>query len=1041
MQLKLDLKKNANLKKGNLTVYKSSAGSGKTSKLSTSYISICLSNESDDYFKKILAITFTNKAANEMKERILSYFRKISEKSINKHVIDELKYQTNIKEEEIFQKAKRIHSKMIHNYSDISIMTIDKFNYQIIKSFTQDFGISNNVEVELDEDKIIEPSVKELLNNVNEKEGVLTKNFLSFLFYKLKSKKSTDLVSEIENFTKEILKEKSYLNLPEKVDNDFFFDLQNRIKISLEKNKNKLIELNQKSSNYLKNNNIDIDHLLKKPGIYNFFESMMYEKSVSFQKNNASIEKKIQSGEIFSAKGKKIFEISQRLSMSKQFQFFYSEYKSCSTKINTDLILNENIFLMKFVNDIIISIKKYCNENNIIHISSFNKLINRVIVNQPSAFIYEKIGKRYKHFLIDEFQDTSVLQWQNLLPLIVDSIDYYKSLIVGDAKQSIYRWRSSDVKQFISLPKLRDMKSILFSKEWENKIDSQCNIIPLKYNYRSKKNIIKFNNDFFKKIKQNCGIKFINDVYQNLHQKDSRSKEGGYVYIELFDNKNFENLICNKVSSEIKNLVSENLSSYKDIAVLCNSNKDIQRIAGHLVSKNIPIISEDGLLVNKCKHVKFIINFIKNIQISDNFTRFLVLNYLFGSKLEKHNLRALSISEKKFKNKIVSSYPGCESIYFYRYSIYEIVEKIVSTFNLENDAYIHHFKNFTLSYQNKYSSDTDSFIKFWEENSHKEKIQSPSNINAVNLLTIHKSKGLAFKNVIIPFNWDKNLNRKFIYAYDFKYQSSILNLILNYSTNLKNSSFSDIYEKEIELNLMDNVNKLYVAMTRAIDRLYIFSKHPSKNQLKNKFEHLQKGYLNSFLCNQDINYPFILGKKDFKSFDKKLAEISSKTIYNNNFRNWEEILKFKFTETDKKIIEKKDWGNIFHLALSKITSQGMINEVINTLIVQGVCDKVESVKLKKQICEFLSHNEIKNYFFNSFEILNEKEILLKDGRSFIPDKVIIKNNEVLIIDFKTGKKDEDHEKKIQEYSYIYSLMGYKNIKTKLIYVQKYLKDD
>ncbi len=1039
----MDFKKNisANLKQGNLTVYKSSAGSGKTSKLSTNYISICLSNKSDDYFKKILAITFTNKAANEMKERILSYFRKISEKSIDKYVMDELKCQTNIKEEEIFLKAKRIHSKMIHNYSDISILTIDKFNYQIIKSFTQDFGISNNVEVELDEDKIIEPSVKELLNNVNKKEGLLTKNFISYLFYKLKSKKSTDLVSEIENFTKEILKEKSYLNLPEKVDNDFFFDLQNRIKVSLEKNIRKLIELNQKSSNYLKNNNIDVNHLLRKPGIYNFFESMMYDKSSSFQKINESIEKKVQSGEIFSAKGKKTFEISHRLSMSKQFQVFFYDYKSYLKKINTDIILNENIFLMKFVNDIIISVKKYCNENNIIHISSFNKLINRVIVNQPSAFIYEKIGKRYKHFLIDEFQDTSILQWQNLLPLIVDSIDYYKSLIVGDAKQSIYRWRSSDVRQFISLPKLRDMKSILFSKEWENKIDSQCNIIPLNYNYRSKKNIIKFNNDFFKKIKQNCGIGIIDDIYDNLHQKDSRSKEGGYVYVELFENKDFENLICNKVSSEINSLVSENLSSYKDIAVLCNSNKDIQRIASHLVSKNIPIISDDGLLVNKCKQIKFIINFIKNIQISDNFTRFLVLNYLFDSKIEKHNLRALSISEKKFKNKITSSYPDYENIYFYRYSLYEIIEKIVATFNLKNDAYIHHFKNFTLSYQNKYSSDIDSFIKFWEENNHKEKIQSPSNINAVNLLTIHKSKGLAFKNVIIPFNWDKNLNRKFVYAYDFKYQSAILNLILNYSSNLKNSSFSNIYENEIELNLMDNVNKLYVAMTRAVDRLFIFSKYPTKNQIKNKFEHLQKGYLNSFLCIQDITYPFNLGRKNFKSFDEQLSKISSKTISNNNFQNWEKILKFKFTDSDKKIIEKKDWGNIFHLALSKITSLSVIKEVVNNLMVQGLCNKVESVKLKKQIYEFLSHDEIKDYFFNSFEILNEKEILLKDGRSFIPDKVILKNNEVLIIDFKTGSKDKDHEKKIQEYSNIYSLMGYTNIKTKLIYVKKYLKDD
>ena len=487
--------------------------------------------------------------------------------------------------------------------------------------------------------------------------------------------------------------------------------------------------------------------------------------------------------------------------------------------------------------------------------------------------------------------------------------------------------------------------------------------------------------------------------------------------------------------------MSKNLSSYKDIAILCNSNKDIQRIANHLVSKNIPIISDEGLLLARCKQVKFIINFIKNIQLSDSFTRFLVLNYLFGNELNNHDLKALSISEESFEKRVISSYPNYDKTQFLRYSIYEIVEKIVLVFNLENDAYVHHFKNFALNYQNKYSSNLESFIKFWEENNHKEKIQSPSDINAVNLLTIHKSKGLSFKNVIIPFNWDRNLNRKFIYANDFNYKSEILSLIINYSSSLKDSLFSEIYEKERELNFMDNVNKLYVAMTRAVDRLYIYSKNPSKSQLENKFEHLQKGYLNSFLCVQEFKYPFVFGEKDFTSADNKTSNLSIKISTNNKFKSWQDLLKFKFTENDKKIIDKKDWGTIFHLALSRISSIDLISKVINDLLVQGVCNKSESIKLEKQINEFLSHDEIRSYFFNAFEVINEKEILARDGRSFVPDKVIIKDNEVLIIDFKTGVEKDDHLKKIQEYSDIYSLMGYRNIKTKLIYVKNYIANE
>ena len=1027
--------------KPNLTVYKSSAGSGKTFTLSVNYIAICLSNKSKDYFKKILAITFTNRAANEMKNRILSYLKNISEKSIDQYILDELKLRTGLNEEEIFKKAAIVHSKMIHNYSDLSIMTIDKFNYQIVRSFSRDFGISNNFEIELDIEKIIEPAVKELLNKIDSEEGVLTRNFMSFLFYKLKSKKSTDLVSEIENFAKQVLKEKSYITFPKKVDYDFFIELQNKIKVSTEENKKKLRQLNLKSSQYLRKNNITIDHLTKRPKIYNFFDSMMLDDKIWLQKSNIRIEKRVKSGEIFSSVGKKMFDSSKRVTISKQLQIYYNEYKHCVKKLNTDVILNENIFLMKFINDILSFVTSYCEKSNVQHISNFNKLINKIIVNQPSAFIYEKIGRRYKNFLIDEFQDTSILQWQNLLPLIVDSVDYNQSLIVGDAKQSIYRWRSSEVNQFIDLPKLANMELISSSHEWENKLKSQYEMIFLENNFRSKKNIIKFNNDFFEKIKQSCGFGIVENIYQNLHQKDSYAEVGGYVNIELFDNDDFDKSICNKVSSEIFDLVSKNLSSYKDIAILCNSNKDIQRIANHLVSENIPILSDEGLLLSKCKNVKFIINFIKNIQLSDSFTRFLVLNYLFSNELNNHDLKALSISEERFEKRIISKYPNYDKKQFLRYSIYEIIEKIVLDFNLKNDAYVHHFKNFALYYQNKYSSNLESFIKFWEENNHKEKIQSPSDINAVNLLTIHKSKGLSFKNVIIPFNWDRNLNRKFIYANDFNYKSEILSLILNYSSSLKDSLFSEIYEKERELNFMDNVNKLYVAMTRAVDRLYIYSKNPSKSQLENKFEHLQKGYLNSFLCVQEFKYPFVFGEKDFTSADNKTSNLSIKISTNSKFKNWQDLLKFKFTENDKKIINKKDWGTIFHLALSRISSIDLISKVINDLLVQGVCNKSESIKLEKQINEFLSHDEIRSYFFNTFEVINEKEILVRDGRSFIPDKVIIKDNEVLIIDFKTGVEKDDHLKKIQEYSDIYSLMGYRNIKTKLIYVKNYISNE
>ncbi|MAM04833.1 MAG: hypothetical protein CMD06_02615 [Flavobacteriales bacterium] len=1032
----------------NLNLYRSSAGSGKTYTLAISYIKLSLIGyyKGDvKYYQRILAITFTNKAASEMKERILVYLFELSKSKDINGVLEKIKSQTSFDDNIIFEGARKIYHHIIHNYSNFSISTIDKFTTHIVRSFSRDLNMSYNFDLELDNSKIIEPVVALILNEVANDGGDLSDVLLNFSLSKIQEGKSSDIEQDLQQFSKEILKESSHdfinndFNIKSCIDSkEFIFFKKTRVLTKITSLRNEVCE-------YFNARNISKQHFIRGT-FYNYFtinlksdDDKKWIPSETLQQNlsnNVWYNKNATQEVVLLIESCK----EDLLCFFNKMMSFIVEYYSCKAIL-------KNIFSLSILNELRASILRFKLENNIELLSDFNKKIHQIISNEPAAFIYERIGERYNHYLIDEFQDTSVLQWQNLLPLVVDSLDYGESFLVGDAKQSIYRWRGGQSEQFLQLPEIYKGDKLQFKDEWERKMSCHIKESNLDFNFRSRKEIVEFNNNFFKKTKTILDPS-IQDMYVGHTQRIISQNSGGYVHIQLFNNddKDYKISILEKIISEIDNLISNHNCSYNEIAILCNTSKKVSLVATYLSEKKIPVVSNDGLLLCSSPKVNFLISFLTFLNNpNDLVSRAAIVTYLYKYRLNNVDLDVLYTKSKDL-NAFFSILKDA-NVYFVEEKLlslplYDMIERLIMICNIQEDIFTQFFLDFVFNYSKKVESNLPSFLRLWTDRSDKEAIVLPEGINAVQIMTIHKSKGLAFDNVFIPFNWEdtNKINDIWVNTNNFL-KGKLPSALITSNSNLRHTYFADEYFRNKNLRLLDNLNKLYVAMTRARDRLYIFSKSfPSKIQPG----FFSKGYLNSFLLKYSDNYPIITGNNFSKD---RFKDVSNDVfiVKNRKKLNWRDIISIKHTASEiydlkqKKI--RKDWGKLFHNVLAEIHYLKDLEKVLNKLMISGGCTKDDYNKLKESLTEFFNSDEIIKYFSNDWYVKTEKEILMPNGKTYIPDRLLFKkdSDEVVVIDYKTGAERQKDKEQIIKYSDALVNMGFLNVKRILIYTNNKYK--
>ena len=1031
-------------------VYNASAGSGKTFTLVKQYLKVLLTSNDLFMFQKVLAITFTNKAAGEMKERVLfnlEEFAKGSESDLLKIILRETDLDSTI----IQERSKKILDAILKNYSAFSITTIDSFTHKIIKSFAFDLGLSLNFEVEMDAISLLNEAVDVLISKIGTDQK-LTSLLIDYSLDKTDDDKSWDISKDLNDFAKVLLNEddvKHFRRLADKKLDDFF-ELKNKIQKSNKGIENEYKVFGNEVLSFIETSGVQLSDFAYTGEFPKHFQKLTKLRFLKFDdlKFDARLNTVIEDGKNLFAGKASVASKDTIEGISEQLRLYYYQSKDLYNRTYSSYLLNKitlkSIIPLAVLNNVNSELNNIKEDNNIRLNSEFNQLISDNIKNEPAPFIYERIGQRFQHYFIDEMQDTSVLQWQNLIPLIENALAQENSnlLLVGDGKQAIYRWRGGKAEQFIDLGS-NEISPFNIQKEIKN----------LETNYRSYSEIINFNNTFFSHT-----ANFIhNESYKNLFIEGNgqleNAKKGGFVSLSFLEKE--EDKEDEKVKYPKK--VLEKINQLKDdfylneICVLTRTKKDGIAVADYLSENGVSIISSETLLLKNNSKINFIIDFLYSIQnTNDEEKRFEVLYFLHEHlqlKVPKHEFFKKHVkSTNAFIFENLKSY-GISFNFpvFQQVPFYEKIEEIIRGFRLVNssNAYVQFFLDVVLEQQRK-ATDIGDFLEFWELKKDKLSIVASENANAVQVMTIHKSKGLEFPVVIFPcdVNIYKQINPK-IWFDDLPKEYHFKELLIDYKEDLVliNERGLEIYNQQREELELDNFNLLYVSLTRAAEQLHIITEKKISAKGIVNLNHYSGVFINYLkeqnLWQEDLlEYSFgNIERTKNKEAAESLAEIHQKFIstpwQEHNIVLLASASKLWDTAQGKAI----DFGNLFHEMLSKIITKNDVNSVTIKYHQKGFINKVQLKLIKEMMYLVVNHPKLAVYFSDKVTVFNEREIVDFDNQVVIPDRLVFNHlNEVTVIDYKTGSPSSEHHQQLLKYERVLKSMDFKVGKKLLIYI-------
>jgi len=1046
------------------TIYDASAGSGKTYTLTKEYLKILFLAATDDAYKKILAITFTNKAVNEMKTRIVSSLYEFSIAPTSEKAMELLKNiaeETKLSEATIRDKAKAIIKNIIHNYAAFDISTIDKFTHKVIRTFAQDLHLPPNFEVSLDTDILLQEAIDLVISKAGEDQS-LTQLLIEFSKDRTDEDKNWDISSELLKVAQLITNENNseeIKELSEKSIADFGI-----IKKKLQAANTQLLADSQLIAQEVLAH-IDTNGVSRKSFyssyVPNYLEKIAVQKLVQNQTvlnylngNNPSYSKATPQSEkdFIDANAAQIVASIEKINALAGKFALYNAFL-------------QNINPLSLLNTIYQEFKKIQEEQNIVSISDFNTIIHNEIQNQPAPFIYERLGEKYRHYFIDEFQDTSVMQWQNLIPLIDNALageDAYGTkgtlMLVGDPKQAIYRWRGGKAEQFIDLAKEIDSTNPFSNKDKRTE--------RLKTNFRSYSEVIQFNNAFFKHLALQFKNEDYKNLYENLSNQNCNSKTGGYVNltfiqvpeedaeIDGFDAENDTVTIKDKVYlsqtlQTIKQCLDQQFE-YKDIVLLTRTKAPGVKLANFLTENKIPILSSETLLIQNATEVKLIIallRFLKNPKEEEakSYVLYYCAKYL-QSAMEIHdfilatkNKNSLELEGYLQTIGIPISFNDCK-----KKSLYETVETLVSVFLKDkvNTSYLQYFLDLVLEKDVKSQSSISDFLAYWDKMGFQKSIPSPEGTNAVRIMTIHKSKGLEFPVVIFPFaeeDFSKKIKDK-LWIPLAAPEMDLPRALINNKKEVENygATAQTIFQTKNQEEILDTINVLYVALTRAEEQLYVIS---------NKKVNPKGDFVTTNLSYYFLDFLQKIGQYEPTKFTYEfgIAERKSKHSEDNSVLHSIGIVAQKMKPTKISIAQREAlmWGSaqqdaiafgtILHEIMALIQTKETLDGALQQALESGLMLLSQREVFKKTIQKILDHPELNVFFETGGKVYNEQAILKNGAKTIKPDRVVLKGQEAYLLDYKTGEKHEKHRTQINEYEIALQEMHYEVVKKVLVY--------
>lgn len=1102
-----------------LTVYRASAGSGKTFTLAVEYISLLVKDPEN--YQHILAVTFTNKATQEMKMRILSQLYGIANSlQSSQQYFNKVKEKTNMPDAVIRNNARAALTLLIHRYNNFRILTIDAFFQQVLRNLAHELGQTANLRVDLNNEEITEKAVDQMIESLEKGQPVL-QWISTYINNSIEDDNGWNIIGKIKTFGTNIFKDfyKAHeANLKEQLSNADDFKVY---ETTLRKRRNDIRKtFNSKAKsilNEIKNANLDIPSNYRS-GLYKY----LTDSAIAPLTN-----KPLKAGVLKANESPQNWTSSKCAKADKQqIQTLAAEVLSAQlseliaynddnwNEFQSIQLTLSHLSELRLLHAIADAVDNLTKDTNRFMLSNTQALLKELIADSDTPFIFERIGARLKHVMIDEFQDTSTIQWQNFQVLLANCMaqELSQNLIVGDIKQSVYRWRQGDWGILNNIE-----KSFAHQK---------IRLETLDYNYRSEKRIIDFNNAFWEQCVANTAkevaqddaekAKIVQKAYEDVAQKTHKTTENGFVKISLYPSKSMKEAVLEELIETIKELFNNGYGgkNQSKIAILVRSKSNIQDIVNALLQSfgnEINIVSDEAFRLDASLSVNIIVSAMHLLTHPDDVLTRGKLVKLYNQEVlkkpltdtdllvsinESNNIDTKNIDKKerrklateqqmaKLNSQLPPEYVANRELLL-GLPIVDLVDKLFMLFGLDQlegqSSYICTLYDTLNDFLKDHTADIDDFINEWENSLSSKTIQSDE-IEGIRIMTIHKSKGLEFDNVIIPFcNWE--MEKKGTLWCETKNKPAPYNklplLPIDFSRDkLIGTVFEDDYKEEHFQNIVDNLNLLYVAFTRASKNLFVFGLRQGKTTLDNIAKGTPPGnrsyaielalrQVSEQLQGSSLSFPDDIGSEIHFEYGTLVPETHEKehAVADNPFlikpdkhivsiATYPQAATFKQSNKSIEFVKGEDVdpsdrtryikiGNVLHQLFSTIYTTADIPARLNELEQQGIIynDEITSAQLRTRIEDAITNPQVQEWFSKRWQLYNECTILeynkdTNEMEEHRPDRVMTDGKEFVVVDFKFGKEREEYKKQVQQYMEILIRMGHKKVSGYLWYVVK-----
>ena len=1068
-----------------LLVYKASAGSGKTFTLAVEYIKHLIINPRA--YRQILAVTFTNKATAEMKERILTqlygiwkgeptskaYLERIKDEGLK--IKDEKARNGNnrlLTDGEIRQRAGMALQYMLHDYSRFRVETIDSFFQSVMRNLARELELSPNLNIELNNSEVLSDAVDSLIEKLTPTSPVLAW-LLDYIDERIRDDKRWNVSNEVKSFGRNIFDE-SYIERGEKLRQ--CLRTPNTLKLYRDVLRDMETEALEQMKSFYDQFEGELEGHALTPedlkggarGIGSYFRKLRDGRLSDKDVLNATLQNSLADAKNWATKTssrKDDIICLAKTSLIPLLQEAERMRPQRNRTLNSCRLSLQHLNKLQLLNHIDEEVRTLNREHNRFLLSDTNALLHKLVREGDSSFVFEKIGANIRNVMIDEFQDTSRMQWDNFRLLLLEGLSQgADSLIVGDVKQSIYRWRNGDW----------GILNSLGNKEL-NLNSFPVRVETLKTNRRSETNIIRFNNQVFtaaidylnalhlNELKEDCLP--LKRAYADVVQESPKSTEYGYVkatFLEPDDEHNYTEQTLLALGEEVQRLLEEGVT-LNDITILVRKNKNIPPIADYFDKElHLSVVSDEAFRLDASLAICMLMDALRCLSNPEN-------KIAEAALMENYKLQMTNDEQSGF----IIATPLPETFTSRRETLrlmplYELLEELFSIFGMsrieKQDAYLFSFFDAVTEYLQSNSSELASFIRYWDETLCSKTIPS-GEMNGIRILSIHKSKGLEFHTVLIPFcDWklENETNNQLVWCVPPEEPYNAISLVpVNYSTTMAESIYRQDYLHERLQLWVDNLNLLYVAFTRAGKNLILWSRKEQKGTMSEllastlpriakdgagSWDEEASIYENGKICPS----PVPISQRDADNPANRLSQKPVKLpvhmesmLHDIEFRQSNRSADFiagvDEAESSQRFINR---GRLLHTLFSAIETEEDIDNAISQLVFEGVIGRSETEEEIRNLTKrAFSLPQVKDWYSGTWQLFNECDIIWQENgelRTRRPDRVMMRGEEIVVVDFKFGKPNKKYNKQVRDYMQLLVRMGYpsEGIKGYLWYVEE-----